>query len=151
MALLATLPGMPVVAAYERGDYATAIRGFRKAAEQGNAASREVDRLVREIAGVERRLKEIYDRVRTAIDERIKQAGRAIRAGSEAVGRQAEQKRKQGHRWDRVEGRIESLIQGRVRSRDRGDRIGNQDRVKWRSREEKRDGMVPIVEERDGD
>ena len=33
---------------------------------------------------------------------------------------QAEQKRKQGHRWDRVEGRIESLIQGRVRSRDRG-------------------------------
>ena len=44
MALLATLPGMPVVAAqtldeavaaYERGDYATAIRGFRKAAEQG--------------------------------------------------------------------------------------------------------------------
>ena len=43
MALLATLPGMPVVAAqtldeavaaYERGDYATAIRGFRKAAEQ---------------------------------------------------------------------------------------------------------------------
>ncbi len=39
VALLATLPGMPVVAAYERGDYATAIRGFRKAAEQGNAAS----------------------------------------------------------------------------------------------------------------
>ena len=48
VALLAMLPGMPVVAAqtldeavaaYERGDYATAIRGFRKAAEQGNAAS----------------------------------------------------------------------------------------------------------------
>ena len=48
VALLATLSGMPVVAAqkldeaaaaYERGDYATAIRGFRKAAEQGNAAS----------------------------------------------------------------------------------------------------------------
>ena len=39
VALLATLPGMPVVAAYERGDYATAIRGFRKAADQGNAAS----------------------------------------------------------------------------------------------------------------
>ena len=48
VALLATLPGMPIVAAqaldeavaaYERGDYATAIRGFRKAAEQGNAAS----------------------------------------------------------------------------------------------------------------
>ena len=48
VALLAMLPGMPVVAAqtldeavaaYERGDYATAIRGFRNAAEQGNAAS----------------------------------------------------------------------------------------------------------------
>ena len=39
VALLATLPGMPVVAAYERGDYATAIRGLRKAADQGNAAS----------------------------------------------------------------------------------------------------------------
>ena len=38
-ALLATLPGIPVVAAYERGDYATAIRRFRKAAEQENAAS----------------------------------------------------------------------------------------------------------------
>ena len=33
---------------------------------------------------------------------------------------EAEQKRKQGNRWDRVEGRIESLIQGRVRCRDRG-------------------------------
>ena len=33
---------------------------------------------------------------------------------------EAQQKRKQGNPWDRVEGRIESLIQGRVRSRDRG-------------------------------
>ena len=171
------------------------------AAGERDTGSREVERLVREIAGVERQLKETYDRVRTAIDERIKQVGRAIRAGSEAVGRagralgrtgarigrelragsfqfqsagerdattqqgppkdgrthheidrrlrrtdqrvqgfrrsvqlarggfertfslihaEAEQKRKQGHRWDRVEGRIESLIQGRVRSRDQG-------------------------------
>ena len=30
---------------------------------------------------------------------------------------EAEQKRKAGGRWDRVEGRIESLIQGRVRRR----------------------------------
>ena len=58
-----------------------------EAAAERDAGSREVDRLLREIAGVERQLKEIYDRVRTAIDERIKQAGRAIRAGSEAVGR----------------------------------------------------------------
>ena len=161
-----------------------------------DADSRKVERLKREIAGVEARLKETYDRVRTALDERIRQAGRAIRRGSEAAGRagralgragaaigraihagadavgragrdfdrehaavgrtcndidqrirgtfkeceqndrrlqrccegyerthalihgEAEQKRKAGDRWDRVEGRIESLIQGRARSRD---------------------------------
>ncbi len=33
----------------------------------------------------------------------------------------AGQKWKEGYRWDRVDGRIESLIQGRVRSRGRGD------------------------------
>ena len=163
-----------------------------------DADSRKVERLKREIAGVEARLKETYDRVRTALDERIRQARRAIRRGSEAAGRagralgragatvgrairrgaetvrrvgeqddrtrrgppedgrtcdaidrrlretfkeceqndrrlqrccegyerthalihgEAEQKRKAGDRWDRVEGRIESLIQGRVRSR----------------------------------
>ena len=52
-----------------------------------DADSRKVERLKREIAGVEARLKETYDRVRTALDERIRQAGRAIRTGSEAVGR----------------------------------------------------------------
>ena len=168
---------------------------------QRTADSRQVERLEQDIAGLEARLKETYDRARTAIDERIRQAGRAIRAGSEAAGRagralgragarigrtiraggetvrqvgepdgsvgrgptkdgytyheidrrlrktdrhiqrvyervqrarggfertvslihaEAQQKRKAGHRWDRVEGRIESLIQGRVRSRDRG-------------------------------
>ena len=173
------------------------------AADRGerDADSRQVERLERETAGLEARLKETYDRVRTAIDERIRRSGRAIRAGSEAAGRagralgragatisrairrgaetvrrvgeqddrtrrgppedgrtcdeidrrlrktdqhmqrvyervqrarggfertvslihaEAEQKRKAGDRWDRVEGRIESLIQGRVRSRDRG-------------------------------
>ena len=169
--------------------------------EERDGDSRQVERLEREIAGVEARLKETYDRVRTAINERIRQAGRAIRAGTEAAGRagralgrsgatigrairrggetvrrvgehydptrrgspkdgrthheidrrlrragqeirradlrlqrarggfertlslihgEAQQKRKQGNPWDRVEGRIESLIQGRVRSRDRG-------------------------------
>ena len=174
--------------------------GAMNAAEQGerDASAGQVDRLEREIAALETRMKETYDRVRAAIDERIKQAGRAIRRGSEAVGRagralgrtgarigrelraggfqlqsagerdattqkgppkdgrthheidrrlrrtdqrvrgfrrsvqlarggfertfslihaEAEQKRKSGDRWDRVEGRIESLIQGRVRSR----------------------------------
>ena len=41
-----------------------------------------------EIAGIEARLKEIYDRTRAAIDRRLEQVGRAIRAGAEAaVGR----------------------------------------------------------------
>ena len=152
-----------------------------------DADSRKVERLKREIAGVEARLKETYDRVRTALDERIRQARRAIRRGSEAAGRAgralatagatvgrairrgaetvrrvgeqddrtrrgppedgrtyheidrrlrhsygrsertlslihaaAEQKRKTGDRWDRVESLIESRIQDRFRSRDRG-------------------------------
>ena len=61
----------------------------RNAAAQGerDADRRQVARLKREIAGVEARLKETYDRVRTAVDERIRQAGRAIRAGTEAAGR----------------------------------------------------------------
>ena len=61
----------------------------RNAAAQGerDADRRQVARLKREIAGVEARLKETYDRVRTALDDRIRQAGRAIRAGTEAAGR----------------------------------------------------------------
>ena len=61
----------------------------RNAVDRGerDADRRQVERLDREIAGVEARLKETYDRVRTAIDERIRQAGRAIRAGTEAAGR----------------------------------------------------------------
>ena len=48
LALLATLPGAPVavgqtfdeaVAAYDRGDYATAVQGFLVHAEQGDAAA----------------------------------------------------------------------------------------------------------------
>ena len=48
LALLATLPGIPVavgqtfdeaVAAYGRGDYATAVRGFLVHAEQGDASA----------------------------------------------------------------------------------------------------------------
>ena len=205
-------------------------RGNAADADERDADSREVARVEREIARIEARLKETYDRFRRAIDERIKQAGRAIRAGSEAAGRagraigraagvrteavyrvernlggagdalgrasatigrsasdrsegvyrverehgraardlartcrevdqsalrfdkeirrldrgiqrergglqrtqerfdrttalihsEAEQKRQAGNRWDRVEGLIESFIQGRVRSRDRG-------------------------------
>ena len=170
-------------------------RRNRAGEHEREADRKQVERLEREIAGVEARLKETYDRVRTAIDQRIRQARRAIRAGSEAVSRgrralgragaatgrairagadavgragrsfdgkhaavglachdidqrirgtfeecerndqrlqrccegyerthslihgEADQKRKAGNRRDRVEGRIESLIQGRVRSR----------------------------------
>ena len=61
----------------------------RNAAAQGerDADRRQVARLKREIAGVEARLKETYDRVRTALDDLIRQARRAIRRGSEAAGR----------------------------------------------------------------
>ena len=170
----------------------------RNAADRGqrDADSRQVERLEGEITGIGAQLKETHDRIRTAIDERIRQAGRAIRAGSEAAGRagralgragaatgrairagadavgragrnfdrkhaavgracndidqrirgtfeeckqddqrlqrccegyerthalihgEAEQKRNDGDRWDRVAGRIESLIQGQ-RERNR--------------------------------
>ena len=161
-----------------------------------DADRRHVERLEREIAAVVARLQETYDRVRRALDARVQQAGRAIRAGAEravragrelgqagaAVGRairagaesahrvgeyargattttgrtchdldrrlrlafgerqqndrrlqqcyervgrtfslihpEAEQKRKDGDRPDRVEGLIESRIQNRMRSRD---------------------------------
>ena len=167
--------------------------GAMNAADRGerDAGSRQEERWEREIAALEARLKETYDRIRAALDERIQQASRAIRRGSKAASRasralgrsgarigrairaggervrqvaelddrtrrgspkdgrsyheidrrlrgseqllqharegsgrahslihaEAEQKRKAGHRWDRVESRIESLIQGRVRSR----------------------------------
>ena len=114
-----------------------------------DADRRQVERLEQEIAGVGARLKETYDRVRTALDARVQQAGRALRTGAESAhkvgeytrrarreidqqlqdadGRfnralsvihvEAEQKRKDGDRPDRVEGLIESRIQNRMRSR----------------------------------
>ena len=60
------------------------------------------------------------------IDRRLRGSEQLIQHAREGSGRahslihaEAEQKRKAGHRWDRVESKIESLIQGRVRSRDR--------------------------------
>ena len=63
------------------------------AADRGerDADSRQVERLERETAGVEARLKETYDRVRTALDKRIRQARQAIRAGAEAAARRGQQ------------------------------------------------------------
>ena len=45
-----------------------------------DADRRQVERLEREIAAVGARLQETYDRVRRAVDARIQQAGRAVRA-----------------------------------------------------------------------
>ena len=59
------------------------------AADRGerDADSRQVERLERETAGIEARLKETYDRVRAELDKRIRQARQAIRRGSEAAER----------------------------------------------------------------
>ena len=48
-----------------------------------DADRRQVERLEQEIAAVGARLQETYDRVRRALDARVQQAGRAIRAGAE--------------------------------------------------------------------
>ena len=68
---------------------------------------------------IDRRLRHTDQRVRG-----FRRSVQLARGGFERtfslIHAEAEQKQKQGHRWDRVEGRIESLIQGRVRSRDRG-------------------------------
>ena len=52
-----------------------------------DADRRQVERLEREIAAVGARLQETYDRVRRAVDARVQQAGRAIRAGAERAVR----------------------------------------------------------------
>ena len=52
-----------------------------------DADRRQVERLEQEIAAVGARLKETYDRVRRALDARVQQAGRAIRAGAERAVR----------------------------------------------------------------
>ena len=52
-----------------------------------DADRRQVERLEQEIAAVVARLQETYDRVRRALDARVQQAGRAIRAGAERAVR----------------------------------------------------------------
>ena len=77
-----------------RGEASETVQRAR-AVERRNAAAlsereadrRQVERLELEIAEGEARLKETYDRVRTAIDKRLQQARRAIRRGSEAAAR----------------------------------------------------------------
>ena len=52
-----------------------------------DADRQQVARVEREIAGIGARLKDTYDRVRRALDARVQQAGRAIRAGAERAVR----------------------------------------------------------------
>ena len=56
-------------------------------AAERDTARRQVARMEREIAAVGARLQETYDRVRRALDARVQQAGRAIRAGAAAAQR----------------------------------------------------------------
>ena len=89
---------------------------------------REIDASIgqaeQEIAGERGRLKETYERIRTAIDERIRQAGRAIRAGSEAAGRAVRELGRAGH----VLGRAGATIGRAVRTgAERVRRVGEQD------------------------
>ena len=68
---------------------------------------------------IDRRLRQTDQRVQ-GFHRRIQLARGGFERTFSLIPAEAEQKRKEGNRWDRVEGRIESLIQGRVRSRDRG-------------------------------
>ena len=125
-----------------------AIRaGTEAAGRAGRALGRSgatIGRAIRRGGETVRRVGEHYDPTRRGspkdgrthheIDRRLRRAGQEIRRADLRLQRarggfertlslihgEAQQKRKQGNPWDRVEGRIESLIQGRVRSRDRG-------------------------------
>ena len=65
---------------------------------------------------IDRRLRKT-DQHMQRIYERVQRARGGFERTVSLIHGEAEQKRKEGDRWDRVEGRIESLIQGRVRSR----------------------------------
>ena len=67
---------------------------------------KQSNHLAAEIAGMEARLKEIYDRTRAAIDKRLQQVGRAIRTGADAVGRAGEQLAGAGQRLGRVRAEV---------------------------------------------
>ena len=82
------------------------------AADRGERAtdSRQVERLGRETAGIEARLKETYDRLRAELDKRIRQARRAIRRGSEAAERASRTLGKAGATVGRVARRSREAI-----------------------------------------
>ena len=82
---------------------AAAVEQANRVREQERREIEErIGRAEQEIAGERARLKETYERIRTAIDERIRQAGRAIRAGSEAAGRAVRELGRAGHALGRA-------------------------------------------------
>ena len=111
--------------------------GSEAASRAGRALRRTGARIGRAIrAGGERirQVAELDDRARRGspkdgrshheIDRRLRGSEQLLQHAREGYERtfslihaEAEQKREAGDRWDRVEGRIESLIQGRMRSR----------------------------------
>ena len=62
-------------------------QGTATAQAERDADRRQVERLEQEIAAIGARLQETYDRVRRALDARVQQAGRAVRAGAERAVR----------------------------------------------------------------
>ena len=99
---------------------ATVGRAIRAGSEEASRAGRDFDR---EHAAVGRACNDIDQRIRGSFeecernDQRLQRCGEGYERTLSLIHGEAEQKRKAGDRWDRVEGRIESLIQGRVRSR----------------------------------
>ena len=100
-----------------RGGASAAVQQARRvdqinAADRGERAtdSRQVERLERETAGIEARLKETYDRVRAELDKRIRQARQAIRRGSEAAERASRALGKAGATVGRVARRSRETV-----------------------------------------
>ena len=113
-----------------------------------DADSRKVERLKREIAGVEARLKETYDRVRTALDDRIKQAGRAIRAGAEAAGRAGRALGRAGAAIGRsARVRSEGVYQVEQDLRGAGDTLGGASAAIGRSARVRSEGVYRVERE----
>ena len=111
------------------GESATVQRAGRvdqvNAADRGERATdnRRVERLGRETAGIEARLKETYDRLRAEVAKRMEQANEAIRRGSAAVVRANRTLGKAGTTVGRVARRSRERVQplyGELDSTQRG-------------------------------
>ena len=95
-------------------------RAIRAGADAVGRAGQDFDR---EHAAVGRTCNDIDQRIRGTFkeceqnDRRLQRCCEGYERTHALIHGEAEQKRKAGDRWDRVEGRIESLIQGRARSR----------------------------------